>query len=92
MLVFPQSYKIVGGVMITQVNLDVNRSVQDPRRKAQSMHFENNSSMPSHMNIRHSSVHRPTTPRENAIWTVFSAMIGMFVFVFGYIILAAKRI
>jgi hypothetical protein len=85
-------YKILGGVMITQVSLDVNRSVQDPRRKAQSMRFENNPSMPKHVNVRPNFIHETRTSRENAVWTVFSLMIGAFAFVFGSIIVAAKRI
>ncbi len=77
--------------MISQVGgLDSCRAVKDPRRKAQQMRFKNNASIPSHVKTS-GYVTEPQTPKDNAIWTSFSIIMGALIFIGGYIILSASK-
>jgi len=78
----------IGGVMISQISgLDSCCAIKDPRRKAQSMRFKNNAD--TSVQTKNAPVNK--SPKENAIWTSFSIIVGAVVFVVGYFMVSSMR-
>lgn len=74
--------------MISQIcGLDSCRAVKDPRRKAQSMRFKNNATMPSH--IKYRAINK--TPKESAVWTSLSILVGSALFIGGCVAVSVLK-